>query len=363
MIEGKWYAKGSSKQQDALLFVEDGIYKLKIEDALLYTLELEYIQIASRLGNVERKLTLQDGSIFATYENDAIDAMFSQKEKKSNYLHYLESNIRWIIIALFVTIFSTFSFFKWGVPFLSEQIAEALPQKTNELIAGNTLEILDKYLFKATTIPEQEQEEIRNHFQSSIATLDTTTKNTKYKLHFRLWKEGNRSIPNAFALPSGDIIVTDKFIQLAKNQEEIDSILLHEMGHVVHKHTLKRVIESSFVAVAVMVIVGDTSAITDMGVGVGSLLVSSSYSRKYESEADNYAFEKMLRAKIDPASFSTIMNRMEASSQNKAKDSDEESVVDYISSHPSTKQRVQIAQKYSECFKRGRSDCDIVEDF
>ena len=41
----------------------------------------------------------------------------------------------------------------------------------------------------------------------------------------------------------------------------------------------------------------------DMGIGLGSALVSSAYSRGHESEADKYAFDKMLKSGIDPKSF------------------------------------------------------------
>ena len=363
MIKGKLYAKGSSKQQDALLFVEDNLCKISIEDELMYVEILEDLDVSSRLGNVQRRITLSDGSVFASYENDLIDALFFHKQKINKFLHYLESNIKWVFIATVVSVIFLFSFFKWGIPSISEQIAETLPPKVNELIAGNTLEILDKYVFKESTISKQEQEEIQNHFTAMIGKLNNQTDSVNYKLHFRLWKDGNVSIPNAFALPSGDIIVTDKLIQLSNNEDEINSILLHEIGHVVHKHTLKMVIESSFIAVTAMLIVGDTSGIADMGVGLGSLLVTSAYSRKYEAEADHFAFENMLRVNIDPISFSNIMNRIEVYMKSASKNSEEESLLDYIASHPNTKQRVEIAQHYSECFQHGIIDCKLVKDF
>jgi Zn-dependent protease with chaperone function len=119
-------------------------------------------------------------------------------------------------------------------------------------------------------------------------------------------------------------------------------------------------IEGTFVTVAVMMMTGDGSGMGDMGIGLGSALVSSAYSRGHESEADLYAFEKMLKAHIDPKSFSNIMNRMTSymtEDDNKTKESDEEDVLDYFSSHPSTQKRVDLANRYSECFKQGLTVC------
>jgi predicted Zn-dependent protease len=119
-------------------------------------------------------------------------------------------------------------------------------------------------------------------------------------------------------------------------------------------------IEGTFVTVAVMMMTGDGSGMGDMGVGLGSALVSSAYSRGHESEADEYAFKKMLQAHIDPKSFSNIMNRMTSymtEDTNASNENEEDNVLDYFSSHPSTQKRVDLANRYSECFKQGLSVC------
>ena len=370
MLEGKWYAEGSATSHAARITIENETkFKLEVTNGIFYTAALDTLDIGNRLGNIERKITLEDGSLFTTSNNDLVDEIFKKKLKTNLFIHILESKYQWVFIALVLTLCFGFAFFKWGVPWTSKQIAHALPEKTNQLIAANTLEFLDKYMFEKTTLSATKMTKIRKHFQAKIAPLSTENKEIVYKLHFRLWGDANMSIPNALALPSGDIILTDKFVELCKNQEEIDSVLLHEMGHVVHRHTLEMVIEGTFVSVAVMLIAGDTSGLADMGVGLGSLLVSSSYSRGHESEADMYAFKHMLTAHIDPASFSHIMNRMTEymkmqtqkksnQQQNETKES-KKSLLDYLSSHPSTKRRVDIANQFSKCYKKGLTTCEI----
>ena len=372
MIEGKWYAEGSAISHAARLHVKGSGYKLEIENGTAYEGVLEALKVGNRLGNVERKIILEDGSLFATRNNDAVDSVFKKQLKTNSLIHTLESKYRWVFVALIVTLLTAFAFFKWGIPWTSNKIAHALPEKTNQIIASNTLEFLDDYMFKKSTVRQEEMEKIRKHFHSKVAPLSTENKEIVYTLHFRSWSDGNLSIPNALALPSGDIILTDKFVELCKNQDEMDSVLLHEMGHVVHRHTLQMVIEGTFVSVAVMLIVGDSNAFADMGVGLGSLLVSSSYSRGHESEADMYAFKHMLTAHIDPVSFSHIMNRMteymqtqtkskkrEGKEQHKEVKESKDSILDYLSSHPNTKQRVDIANQFSECYKKGLTTCDI----
>ena len=375
MINGKWHEKGSAAQSNATLRSADGVsFHVDVSGGANYTGTLDTLKISDRLGNVERKITLEDGSIFATYDNDAIDILFKKHSSANGILHRIETNIGWVVTALAITVLTTVAFFKWGLPWGSEKIAHALPHETNQLIANNTLKFLDKYIFNESQLDSERQDQIREHFKTKIAPLSAgEDSEIVYKLHFRAWDDAGNGIPNAFALPSGDIILTDKFVELSKSQDEIDSVLLHEMGHVVHRHSLKMVIEGTFVTVIVMVATGDSNGLADMGLGLGSLMLSSNYARDHESEADLYAFEHMLVAKIDPVAFSTIMNRIteymevldpdsktKTKKDNKTAKKDENTILDFLSSHPPTEQRVEIARQYSECFKKGMTTCDIV---
>jgi len=376
MIQGKWHQEGSAAQQDASLTVSDGFFELHIQDEKSYSGEISELAISDRLGNVERKITLDDGSIFATHENDAIDDLFQNTLNIKAFIHHIESNIGWVITGVLVTALFTFGFFKWGVPWASEKIAHALPHKTNELIALNTLKFLDKYIFAKSQLDEAKQKKIRTHFATRLVPLASQSKTINYKLHFRNWP----SIPNAFALPSGDIVLTDKFVELCANQNEMDSVILHEIGHVERRHSLETLIESTFITVSVMLIVGDINFLGDMGIGLGSLLVSSAYSRDHESQADEFAFKNMLKAGIDPASFSKIMNRMtgyvkklrhdhkkklgknkiKIPGKNKKTKAGNDDFWDFLSSHPQTSERVRIANQYSTCFKKGLTTCQIT---
>jgi len=363
MIKGNWHPKGSAAQLDALLSSDDlGRYVIEFEDGTIFNGEISQLKVSERLGNVRRKIYLEDGSLFSTLNNDAVDELFQKFQKVPSFIYYLETRWTWVATALFITILVGFSFFKWGIPWTSEKIAHALPYETNRFISKGSMTFLDKILFEESNLSKVRQDEISKHFYAKLAKLSVEDESEiVYKLHFRSWEMDGNSVPNALALPSGDIIVTDKFIELTKSFDEIDSVLLHEMGHVVHRHGLEMMIEGTFVTVAVMMISGDGSGVGDMGVGLGSALVSSSYSRGHESEADLYAFKKMLQAKINPVSFSHIMNRMTAfmgKDNNLSKASSDDEFLDYFASHPSTKKRVELANKYSECFKKGLTVCE-----
>lgn len=352
-LEGNWYANGSAAKYSAVLTTQNSLYEIQVENEKLFSGSLESLCIESRLGNIERKITLHDGSIFTTYDNDTLDMLYAQKKNKNKSLHYLESKIHWVVLALVITIFSIFASFKWGIPLASKGIAHALPTSTNKIISIHTMDILDKYIFKESKISKIKMEQIRTNFKRRILPTIANNEEYKYKLHFRLFKDANLSLPNAMALPSGDIILTDKFVQLCQSQDEIDSILLHEIGHVVHRHSLVTLIQSTFISVGAMVILGDSNGLADMGVGLGSMMINLQYSREYETQADTYAFEHMLHNNIDPVAFSNIMDAMSIYLGN----GDKEDSSGYISTHPKTILRTKRAKLYSECFKQGNLEC------
>jgi Zn-dependent protease with chaperone function len=172
-------------------------------------------------------------------------------------------------------------------------------------------------------------------------------------------------VANAFALPSGAIVVTDGLVELADDQNQIDAVLFHEMGHVVHRHGMQQILHSSFMTMAVILVSGDVTAIDNTAVALPVFLLESHYSREDETEADRYAFESMLQAGIDPGHFGRIMEKLSDSSGyggDRAGSADEttarekarkegKDILDYLSTHPATPERIRQANYYSELFK------------
>jgi Zn-dependent protease with chaperone function len=387
IITGGWYASGGAAQVAATLHIDGELLEVKIQNDVALSCHIRDVDLSDRLANVERKLAFTNIGIFTTPDNNSVDQAFRECRRINALVHFLETHMPAVIIALVFTIALAISFFRWGIPWVSETVAHLLPHKTNELIAEQTLSFLDEYWFEDSEISAERQAEIRQHFSAKLVPLDERNKGIHYQLHFRSWKKDDKGIPNAFALPSGDIIVTDQFVRLATNQDEMDSVLLHEIGHVIERHSLEMVVQGTLVTTIVMLVSGDSSGIADAGLGLGALLLSSHYSREHESEADTYAFTQMLVAGIDPIAFSTIMGKMDQyitdtfysaakypvehqegeqdkGSLNQQTEAEESSFnnpdefLDYLSTHPSTDERQQNAQHYSDCFKQGLLSCE-----
>jgi len=162
-----------------------------------------------------------------------------------------------------------------------------------------------------------------------------------------------QGLANAFALPGGDIVVTDTLVKLTTD-DELDSILFHEIGHVVERHGLTAVIQASTMSVVVTMALGDLSTVAELTTGVATFFIQSNYTRDAEAEADDYALTQLVGQNMDPIHFATAMRKLEAqmNPQFNSEASQDSSSDDnnYLSTHPSSRSRIRKAEELSEVF-------------
>lgn len=130
--------------------------------------------------------------------------------------------------------------------------------------------------------------------------------------HFTLleWDE-----VNAFALPGGYIYVSSKLVGLTQNDDELASVLGHEIGHVVAKHSIKRLqaaIGADLAQIALATAGGGQDARTLRGaqVALGQLFLA--HSRQDELQADALGVRYLQRAGFNPEGALTFLERMQA---------------------------------------------------
>lgn len=336
-IEGFWIDSNSSKKHEATLEIKQESFIIHLSNNVIEN-KVSKLKIEDRLGDTLRTIILPDESIFLTQHNEQIDELFPKK----SILFYIESNFKIIPVFLVLIFCSIYIFYQYILPTTVKVISNNFPQKFTELISKKSFDYLDNNVLYASKISQIKQEEIRKVFNKITLKLENKT---NYQLYFRDFKIDNKSIANALALPNGDIIITDELIKLSNNNEEINSILLHELGHIEYKHGLQNIINSTIISFIIVYIAGDINFLGDLGITFGTFLLQNSYSRDFEIEADVFAFESMIDARIDPIHFSNILERITPSESNNF-----EEMYQYLSTHPLTKDRIDLAHKYHNCF-------------
>lgn len=148
--------------------------------------------------------------------------------------------------------------------------------------------------------------------------------------------------PNAFVLPSGKIGVTTGLLSLVRNDDQLATVLGHEVGHVVARHAAERYSSSAatgLVLSGVRGVAGDyaqaAGAIGGLGAQLGVLLP---FSRRDELESDRLGVDYMQRAGYRPAEAVALWRLMSQQRQG--------STPEFASTHPSDASRIGALEQY-----------------
>ncbi|MFP4508951.1 MAG: M48 family metalloprotease [Spirochaetaceae bacterium] len=129
---------------------------------------------------------------------------------------------------------------------------------------------------------------------------------------------------NAFASPNGLIFVTRGMLRLAGSEDEVASILAHEVAHIQYRHGLQSIRTSRVTAALTSAAltgaqfasrseIRELTSVFDESIDdVTQTLFNSGYSRRSETEADRAAVEIMRRVGYDPRALVRFLERMQA---------------------------------------------------
>lgn len=326
-VDGLYFDRKQAARIPTQLLIDDtGCASLAIK--LGKPVQFSSIQVSDRIGDSTRFLTLPNDELFETDNNDAIDRLLA-RYGSSTKQSAVEFKYFFHVTALVFVLLSSWSFIHYGIPAASYKVAMMTPADMLIEEGQSAFKRLDENHFSVSEIDEKRQAEITQKFNE---LLPEGHQQYAYQLHFRSAEEIGA---NAFALPSGDVVVTDGLINLAQNDDEIVSILLHEIAHVELRHTVQSVVQTSTLLLGVVVLTGDITSLSTILFAIPALLLDTGYSRRMEEQADTYSLDHMTVLNIDPIHFANIMLKISDSHKKIA-----ESESSYWSSHPPTNERI-----------------------
>ena len=285
MIEFKGiYFDGQSSRAHVVRIYSDG-QQIRISgdiDSKPLSFALRECQLTPPLGKTRRSVLLPDGGRLDTYDLRAFRMLESRRGGNHilRLVDFIESRWRLVVGCLAGLIACVWLFTAHGMPFAAKKIAFSLPPEIMEGVSQKTLQSLDDGFWEATTLPPERIEHLQRIFGQ---LMDEIGSDFHYRLELR---SSPRTGPNAFALPSGVIVLTDELVELAKNDRELIAILVHETAHVENRHSLRMLFQNTGVFVLISLLVGDVSSITSIAATLPTVLLESGYSRQFEQEAD-----------------------------------------------------------------------------
>jgi predicted Zn-dependent protease len=156
---------------------------------------------------------------------------------------------------------------------------------------------------------------------------------------------------NAFALPGGYLYVTRGLLALANDASEVAAVLSHEMAHVTANHGIERQRreEAEVIASRVVAEVLSSDLAGKQALARGKLRLAA-FSRQQELQADVIGVRMLGEAGYDPYAAARFLDSMAAYARYSAVDPDRDQSLDFLSSHPNSVQRVDLARRHARNF-------------
>lgn len=347
-FHARYFDGQSSRAHPVVATVEDGRIRVQGE-AFARDFALADTRVSERLQHAPRLLTFADGSYCEVADHATLDAVLAAAGLRDSLVVRSQNRWPYAIAALAATLLTLLLGYLYALPWAARIAARFVPPEIEARIGREALAYMDRGVFQPTRLPEQQRARLVARF-AEIAPRDARP----YRVEFRSSLIG----PNALALPDGTILITDELVLLADKDEAVLGVLAHELGHIEHRHLLRRLIASTLIGAVVTLLVGDASALAS---ALPATLAELRYSRDMEREADDYAiqtlrahglplepladlFEKMeaayRRPSARPADGSGDRTEGAARSDRDAGDSGS-AFEAYLSTHPATAERVQ----------------------
>ena len=190
-----------------------------------------------------------------------------------------------------------------------------------------------------------EQEKADVLLQPLLTPLLESVSTDRYQFHISI---ANDSQVNAFALPGGYAVINSGLILKADSAEEVLGVVAHELSHVTEQHGLRNIISTAGIYLTVDAVLGDVSGILATLSSAAPLLINQSYSRGFESDADEKGYELLTRSRVDPRGLASFFEKI-IDEENKRLETIEnddtrelvETTLGFLSSHPATEERIQ----------------------
>lgn len=169
--------------------------------------------------------------------------------------------------------------------------------------------------------------------------------------HFHLLRDPKTI--NAFALPGGQVFITEGLLNDLQNEAQLAGVLGHEIGHVINRHSAQQMAKGQlgqFLSTAFGVGASggdDGGRRAQIAAAMVNQMTQLHFSREDESEADHYGLQYMAQAGYDPTAMLDVMKILKAASKGSH-------TPEILATHPMPETRLQaIRDQLKETYPDG----------
>ncbi|MFT5170050.1 MAG: septum formation protein [Candidatus Omnitrophota bacterium] len=143
---------------------------------------------------------------------------------------------------------------------------------------------------------------------------------------------------NAFAVPGGYIYLFRGLVEEAESDDQLVSVIAHEVAHITARHGIKR-LQASYAALVGQVAAVISNAPSTSAAGLAIAALFTEYSQEAEMEADRLSVKYMRAAGFDPEGASEFMGKLKEINAKKIRQ------FSYFKSHPNPAKRIAVIRE------------------
>lgn len=326
MVRALFYDGSTSKAREVVLSRQAGGLAVAGEGVSL-RVPVEELRVSEPLAHATRVFVLPGGARCEAEPGPALELLLELLGHREGRVSRWQRRLGLALASALATLALLGAGYRFGLPWLADRVAKGLPEAWVQRLGSHTLSALDGSVFAPSELDAARREGIA----AQLAALRPPDGEAPaYTLHFRSGPLG----ANAFALPGGEIVVTDGLVGLAQSDAELLGVLAHELGHLRERHALRGLIQASVVGMLVAVWLGDVGS---FATALPAFVVEAKYSRDFEREADRYAAELLEANGHDARALADLLARLEAT---QGGPEERHGLAAYLASHPATTERI-----------------------
>ncbi len=179
--------------------------------------------------------------------------------------------------------------------------------------------------------PDQRAQDYVDQVGRRLMSTDVVA-NSGYQYDFHLLADPQ--VVNAFALPGGQVFITEALFSRLQNEDQLAGIFGHEIGHVLARHGAERMAQIELtqgLTGAAVIASGDYNT-AQMAQMIGSM-INMKYGRDQELQSDDLGVRLMVKAGYNPESLIDVMEILAQASGGQRQP-------EFMSTHPSPANRV-----------------------
>jgi predicted Zn-dependent protease len=256
-----------------------------------------------------------------------------------------------LLIAAAIAIFSLFTYFstRQTNP-VTEEVQNISLTPEQEVVLGQQAAPEMAAQYGGLSANEELQARVDQIGQKILASSEAGEAPYPFEFHVLADPE----TVNAFALPGGQVFVTEGLINLLESEGELAGVIGHEIVHIVGRHSAEQIaraqLTEGLTGAAVMATYDPENPSSAQSAAMAQLVgqaVNMKYGRDDELESDRLGVRYMAAAGYDPRAMVGVMQKLDQAAQGARPP-------EFMSTHPDPGRRIeQIEAAIGEEFPQG----------